>query len=546
MTPKENQLLFLPLGGCGEIGMNLSLYGHNGKWLMVDCGITFIDEMGMEIAMPDPSFLTTIKNDIVGLVITHGHEDHIGGIAHLWPYFETPIYATPFTAYLIREKLKENGLGQQAKVTEVQVGSTIDLEGFNIQYVPITHSIPEANMLAIKTSAGSVLHTGDWKIDPNPLIGTAPDISAYEQLGIQGIDTLVCDSTNVFETGHSGSEIEVQKSLTELVGLQQNRVAVACFASNVARLHSCYEAAKATGRQVVLAGRSLHRMDKAARYAGYFKNMKSFLTDEALNSLDPSKVLLVCTGSQGEPRSALARIADGSHQRIKLDPGDTIIFSSRIIPGNEDRIHHMYDCFINRGLTLITDDENFTHVSGHPYQDELKKMYGWIKPKNLIAVHGERAHLMKHVMFAKQSGVPNGHAPQNGEVLDISRGNLDLIKNVKTGRWALDGNQLVSLNSNEIKQRTKLNRGGAIFVTLTKNGNKITKDYKITCMGVASESEQQSIQDTVEDTITQALFDLKNESNLKLSRVSDLVRQAICRDLLTLRGKKPHVIVHLS
>ncbi|MFN9001593.1 MAG: ribonuclease J, partial [Holosporales bacterium] len=370
-------LYFLPLGGSGEIGMNMNLYAYQNKWLMVDCGITFTRDLGIEVLMPDPSFIAERRKDLVGLVLTHAHEDHIGAVPYLWERLRCPIFATPFTAFLVREKLKEVGLLKQAIVTEVPLDSEITLDPFKIRYITLTHSIPEPNALAISTDAGTVIHTGDWKIDPEPFVGAQTDIKTLSQYGDQGVLALVCDSTNAFVHGRTGSEAEVRSELAGLIAQQKNRVVVACFASNVARVESAALAGQSAGRKVVLAGRSLFRMDDAARSCGYMKGMPKFLDEDKVKGLRRDETLIICTGSQGEPRSALARIASGQHPRIKLDAGDTVIFSSRVIPGNEDAIKVLQNQLHDLGVHVITDHEEEVHVSGHPARDELKDMYAW-------------------------------------------------------------------------------------------------------------------------------------------------------------------------
>lgn len=548
VTPGKDEILFLPLGGSDEIGMNLNLYGHKGKWLMVDCGITFIDELGMEVAMPDPTFLKENKKDLVGLVVTHGHEDHIGAIAHLYNFFECPIYATPFTAFLIREKLKEAGLSKVAKVVEIPCDSSFKLDPFHITYVPITHSIPESHVLKIQTDVGTIVHTGDWKLDHTPMVGAVTDEDALKKLGKEGVLALVCDSTNVFEEGRSGSEGEVRDNLIDLIAKQKGRVAVACFASNVARLATCYEAAAKTGRQLVLVGRSLERMDQAARHAGYLKGTPKFLAESEAEKLPPHKVLIISTGSQGEPRSAMARMASGTHPRVRIKPGDTVIFSSRMIPGNEDKIHHMQQQLMDLGAIVITDDDDFTHVSGHPYQDELKDMYTWTKPQMLIPVHGERPHLREHAAFGLECGIPQALAPHNGWVIRLDpKEGPSMIDNVHVGRWGLDGLQLVPLNDGEVKKRGKLGHGGCVFITLHMRPNgQLAKPPLMTLMGIGRDDEQQELLEAVEDNVIHAIHNLSDKAAKKEEAISDAVRKATQQTLQGMRGKKPPVIVHVD
>lgn len=548
VKPGKDDLLFLPLGGSDEIGMNLNLYGHKGKWIMVDCGITFIDELGMDVAMPDPTFLKENKKDLLGLVVTHGHEDHIGAIAHLYQYFECPIYATPFTAFLIREKLKEAGWAKVAPVIEIPTGSDFHLEGFHITYLPITHSIPEAHVLKIKTDVGVIVHTGDWKLDNTPLVGSVTDELGIKTIGKEGVLALVCDSTNIFEEGRSGSEGDVRDNLINLISKQRGRVAVACFASNVARLATCYEAAAKTGRQLVLVGRSLERMDQAARYAGYLKGTPKFLSEESAEKLPPEQVLIISTGSQGEPRSAMARMASGQHPRVKIKPGDTIIFSSRTIPGNEEKIHHMQQQLMDLGAIVITDDDDFTHVSGHPYRDELKDMYTWTKPQMLIPVHGERPHLREHAAYGLECGIPQSLAPHNGWVIKLNgEEGPEVVSKVITGRWGVDGLQLVSLNNEEVRKRGRLGNSGCAFLSIALRSNgKLAKPPHMTLLGIGREDEQQDLMEAIEDNVVHAIHNLSDKALQKEEAIADAIRKATQNTLQGMRGKKPPVIVHVD
>jgi ribonuclease J len=543
--PKD-QLIFLPLGGSDEIGMNLNLYGYNDQWMMVDLGITFMNELGIEIAMPDITFIQERRKQLLGLVVTHGHEDHIGAIPYLWDKLRCPIYATPFTAFLVREKLREVGLAKEAQIIEVASGSSLNLGPFGITYVPITHSIPESHVLALKTPQGMVVHTGDWKLDDNPLVGAVTDHEAIKSLGDKGVLALVCDSTNVFEEGSSGSEGEVQKSLIELISLQKNRVVVSCFASNIARLFTCAVAAEKTGRKLIMAGRSLERMEQAARYAGYLKGIPKFLGEDAMASLPPEKVLLVCTGSQGEPRSALSRIAEGSHPRVKLFPGDTVFFSSRMIPGNEKRIRQMQHQLQERGLIVVTDKDDFIHVSGHPNQGELQLMYEWTRPQILVPVHGERGHIREQAAFGEELGIPMTIQPSNGKAFTLHRDGPQLIDTVHHGRWGLDGSELIPLESPQMRARAQMMTAGMVFVTLLldKKG-ALRHEPHVTLTGVCQESEEEELYPAVRECVQETVF-LMGDGDLKRNeKVSDGVRLAVRRLINGHRQKKPQVVVHI-
>lgn len=543
---KTDDLYFLPLGGAGEIGMNLNLYGYQDQWIMVDLGITFVDQLGIDVAMPDPSFIEQQKEKLLGLVVTHGHEDHIGAIPYLWSRFNCPIYATPFTAFLIREKLKEAHLIKHATIIEVPCGGAISLGPFQIDYVPITHSIPESHVLKITTPKGIIVHTGDWKLDKDPLVGSATHVDKLKEIGNEGVLALVCDSTNIFEEGRSGSEADVRESLIELIAAQEGKVAVSCFSSNIARLESCVIAAQKTGRQIVLVGRSLERMDQAARHAGYFTDLPDFLKEQAVQNLPAHEVLMVCTGSQGEPRSALSRIADGTHPRIRLKSGDTVIFSSRIIPGNEEAILTMQDQLIEQGIIVITDQDDFIHVSGHPHQDELKDMYSWIKPQILIPVHGTRAHLREHAAFGLECNIPKTLAPSNGSLIRLAPDGPDVVEYIEVGSLGVDGTQLVSLEGEHMRGRYNLMNSGAIFITieLGKNGH-LKSEPKLSMMGVCPEKDIDEIENLVNDAIVQTIHHLSEKKVHKDDVFSHEIRNAVRRRLNAHRSKKPVVFVHL-
>jgi len=421
MNSGTTDLAFLPLGGTGEIGMNLNLYRCGGKWLAVDCGIGFggAAHPEVDVMMPDPGFIAERRDQLLGLVITHAHEDHIGAVAWLWPQLRCPVYATPFAAAVLRRKLGEVGLANQVKLHVVPPGGSFELAPFRLQFIQVAHSIPEAQALAIRTPAGNVLHTGDFKLDPDPLIGPRTDEAALTAFAEEGVMAMVCDSTNAMVEGHSGSESEVRRTLAALVRSLRGRIAVTCFASNVARFESIALAAKAAQRSVALVGRSLRNMDAAARECGYLKGIPPFLSEDEANDVDDDHLLLICTGSQGEPRSALARIAIDQHPRIELGEGDTILFSSRVIPGNERAIHTVQDNLVRRGVRLMTDDDHSIHVSGHPARDELRRLYRVVKPKLSVPVHGEWRHLSAHAALAQEAGIP-AMLLEDGDILSLA------------------------------------------------------------------------------------------------------------------------------
>ncbi len=544
---KKDQLYFIPLGGSGEIGMNLNLYAYNGKFLMVDLGVSFEGAFGLDVIMPDTTFIEEHQSDLLGLVITHGHEDHIGGIPYLWHLLRCPIYATPFTAYLIRKKLKEAGLLSEATVIEIEPSEGFELGDFDVRYISVTHSIPEANAMRIETPAGTVLHTGDWKLDPEPGLGDTTDIDALKAVGEEKPLALVCDSTNIFSDGVAGSEGEVKDSLLDIIARQDQRVVVSCFASNVARLQTCIEAAEATGRQIILAGRSLWNMTDAAVYTGFFQAKHNFKKDAEFPNLDPKKVLIVCTGSQGEPRAALSRIANGTHPTIKLDAGDTVIYSSREIPGNEAAIHNGQEELLDMGINVITDYDEMTHVSGHPNQDELKDMYSWVKPQILIPVHGERKHLREHAEFGLAHGIPKAHAPRNGQVINLSDPNGPTVENVvQHGRLALDGTAIVHVKGEHIQGRERLASNGAVFITLVFDKNRnLQMPVDISIVGLPDIGHEGSLledlQLIVEEDVEAILRKREDDDDYLIERLDQSVRRFISG----LLSKKPIVRVHV-
>lgn len=472
------ELVFVPLGGSGEIGMNLNLYGfgpeHDRKWIMVDCGVTFGDlsTPGVDVILPDPEFIADRADDLLGIVVTHAHEDHFGAISHLWPRLKAPIYATPFTAYLVRDRLKEAGLLGEAKVHDIALDARFSLGPFDIQLITLTHSIPEPNGLAIRTPAGLVLHTGDWKLDPDPLIGRPSDDAALRALGDEGVLAMVCDSTNVFTPGVAGSEADVRTELTKVVGECRGRVAVAAFASNVARLQTTVEAAQANDRHVCLLGRSMHRMMGAAQSVGIMTDVE-FVNEDEAGFFPEDKILFLCTGSQGEPRAALSRIAEGSHRSVSLAKGDTVIFSSRTIPGNEVPIGALQNRLADQGVSIITERQRPIHVSGHPCRDELKSMYQWVRPHIVIPVHGERRHLVEHVRLAESLQTPHALAPHNGDVIVLDRDGPQIVDQVPAGTLHIDGDFVVPDDHPALKLRRKASFNGVIMVSLAVNAKGV-------------------------------------------------------------------------
>ncbi|CAK0758085.1 Ribonuclease J [Azospirillaceae bacterium] len=546
--PNADSLLFLPLGGAGEIGMNLSLYGHAGKWLMVDLGISFGDETmpGIEVIMADPAFIRERKRDLVGLVLTHAHEDHLGAVGYLWSELECPVYAVPFTAAVLRSKLHERGLVGRLKVQEVATGGRVQIGPFNVEMIGITHSIPEAHTLVIRTPAGSAVHTGDWKLDLEPQIGRLTDEAALARLATEGIDALVGDSTNALVPGYSGSEATVSAGLHDLFGRIGTRIAVTCFATNVARLRSVALAAAAHDRRVALVGRSLWRIYEAARGCGYLTDIPEFLTEHDAGYLPRDKVALVCTGSQGEPRSALARIAAGDHPQILLEPGDVVVFSSREIPGNERAIATVQNRLLSQGIRLVTADNEPVHVSGHPARDELVQMLQWVRPRAAVPVHGERRHQEAHAEIARACQVPETLICSNGTLVRLAPGPTEIIDHVPTGRLALDGKRLVALNSGAMRSRHRVIWNGAVVATLVLNQRgEIVTTPRLAIMGLVDEEHDRDLVVDLVESVREAVAALPKSSRNDDETVIKTVRGAVRRCFHASHGKKPQTEVHL-
>ena len=493
----DDELVFLPLGGSNEIGMNFNCYGFgppdDRKWIIVDVGVTFGDQTtpGVDIIMPDPAFIEQHAKDILGIVLTHAHEDHIGAVAWLWPGLQAPVYATPFTAYLLREKLRDADLLEEVDITEVPLGGRFQLGPFDIELITITHSIPEPNGLAIRTPLGAILHTGDWKIDPDPLLGGKTDIAAISRLGDEGVLAMVCDSTNVFVDGEAGSEAEVRVAMNKLIGTLKGKVAVACFASNVARMDTAIRAAQANDRRVCLVGRSMHRMAAAARSVGFLQDVEAFISDADAGHFPEDKILFLCTGSQGEPRAALSRIAEGTHPHVSLGDGDSVVFSSRVIPGNEVAIRNLQNKLADKGVRLYTDrDHPGIHVSGHPCRDELKQMYQWARPQIAVPTHGERRHLIEHCNLAKDMQVPQALAPRNGDLVRLAPGRAEIIDEVPAGRLFLDGGMLTPENGEALRERRHAATNGVIHVSLVLDGKgRIASGPQVRAVGMPGDED---------------------------------------------------------
>ena len=476
----QDELLFCPLGGSGEIGMNMNLFAYgkpdNQKWLMVDIGVTFADDTfpGIDLIYPDPGFIIDKKEDLLGIILTHAHEDHIGAIAHIWPQIKCKIFSTPFTAVLIREKFKEKRIDIGNSLKIVDLNGTVDLKPFKIEFITLTHSILEPNGLRIETPAGNILHTGDWKCDPNPLIGEKINSKRLKEIGEKGVLAMICDSTNVFSIGRAGSELDVRKSLLNIMSRLKKRIIVTSFASNVARMESIFYCAEKLGRQISLVGRSMHRIYKAAKQCGYLKDVIEPIDPRDAKKISREKIIYLCTGSQGEPMGAMMRISSFVHPDVHIEKNDTVIFSSKIIPGNERKLYKLHNQLVREGIEVISEENEFVHVSGHPNREDLKDMYNWVRPNAVIPVHGEHRHMIEHINFAKEMQVPYPIRVENGDIVKIYPGNKpEVYDKAPSGRLYVDGNIPVEEDSKSIKERKNLSSNGYMEVTIlvTPKGN---------------------------------------------------------------------------
>lgn len=549
---QDAELVFLPLGGSGEIGMNMNLYGYgppdDRQWIMVDCGVTFGDAStpGVDVIMPDPEFIAKHRKNLLGIVLTHGHEDHLGAVPYLWDQLQCPIYATPFCAFLAREKLREANLLGEAELIEVPMNGKLTLGPFDIQFVTLTHSIPEPNGLAITTPAGVVLHTGDWKIDEAPTAGPVTDIDALRKIGEAGVLAMVCDSTNVFESGRSGSEDGVADELVKLIAELPGKVAVTGFASNIGRLSSIIKAAEAADRSVCLVGRSLGRYVAAARSVGLLTDIRPFVSDAEAGFLPDDAVLYICTGSQGESRAALARIADGSHPHLKLGEGDAVVFSSRVIPGNELSIRSIQNKLAARGVRIITDRERQIHVSGHPCKDELADMYSWARPRIAVPTHGEHRHLVEHARFAKELQIPHTIVPENGQMIRLSDKGAEVVDEVTSGRLYMDGGILTPSNDDALRQRRKMAYAGHISVSFAvdRKGKMIAgPDIRLSGMPVEDLADAEEVLAELKAEAKDVFRRLDERTRDKVVECETLVSRAVRKMAERLWDKRPVVDV---
>jgi len=533
------ELIFLPLGGSGEIGMNVNLYGCDGKWIMVDLGMTFADPNlpGVELVLPDLSFIEDRQKDLLGIVLTHGHEDHIGAIPYLVGDFDVPLYATPFTAGLIRKKLIEEGIERDVELNVVEMEGEVDLGPFKCRYVPLAHSILEGNALLIETPYGKIFHTGDWKLDEAPVLGEPSTAEELTALGDEGILALVGDSTNVFNPEASGSETGVREGLDKAIAGHKGRVLVTTFASNAARLHTLGEVAKDTGRKLCVVGRSLDRILEVSKSVGYLTDFPPTVSQEEAMKLPRDKVLIVSTGAQGEARAALSRIAEGEHPHIKLERGDLVVYSSKQIPGNEIAIGRVQNALAAAGVEIITDRQAHVHVSGHPGIPELEAMYGWIRPKIAIPVHGERRHMEEHARLARRFGVKEAVVPVNGSAIRLAPGKPQIISHEPVGRLVLDGDVILPADGATMLARRRMMHNGLIAVFLVIDGkNRLVAPPQVQSHGVPVEDDRDEFIDDCVLAASEAAAKARTGSD---DALAEAVRVAVRRKAREWTGKKP-------
>ena len=550
----RDELIFLPLGGIGEIGMNAYLYGldtgGSRQWLMVDLGITFPGERepGIDVIMPDLRFIEEERANLAGLLLTHAHEDHYGAVSELWPRLGVDIYATPFTAQLLRVKHAENRGGGELPIKEIPLQARLQIGPFDVELITLAHSIPEPNGVVIRTEAGTVFHTGDWKLDADPITGAPTDNARIEAIGVEGLDAIVCDSTNATRAGASPSEADVAETLKTIVAGAKQRVAVTTFASNVARIRSVFEAAKAADRHVVVVGRAMHRVIQVARETGHIPPNTELLGDEEYGYLPRDKVVALCTGSQGEPRGALARIAANDHPAIAFAPGDLVIFSSRTIPGNEKSVGWVQNNLIEQGLELITDSDALVHVSGHPRRDELKQMYEWAQPGIAVPMHGEARHLAAHAKLAREAGVKTVIEARNGDVVRLSPGPAEIIDEAPVGRVFRDGGLIVPADSDALAERRRIARLGTVTVSIVlSTKGDLAAEPQIAMTGVPEADEHgRSMHDAALDGAMGALDGIPRPRRKDAGAVGEAIRRGVRSELGNAWGKRPICTVLVS
>lgn len=547
ITVPDKGLFFVPLGGAGEIGINFGLYSCDGQWIAVDCGVGFAGDRlpGVEMVLPDPTFAEQIAKNLKALIITHAHEDHIGAVGHFWPLLRCPVYATPFATEMLETRLDEAGILGRVSLETVEAGDELDLAPFDIELIPVNHSVPEAVSLLIRTKYGNVFHTGDWRFDDTPVVGKPANYARFKELGKENVLAMVADSTNVFVENDILSESDVKDSLTTLFSRYSGkRLVVTCFASNVGRIESIAEAAEKNGRTVCLLGRSLWRVEGAGRACGYFRGINVFLTDEEAQDLPPSKVLYLCTGCQGEPKAALSNLSYGVYRSLQLNKGDVVIFSSRVIPGNEQAIANIKNRFIAKGIEVVTDKDALTHVSGHANRNDMKRMYGFVRPKIAVPVHGEAAHLFEHAKLADECGISQTVIPKDGDVISFGADKAEVIGSVQSGLMAMDGRKIIPVNADVLKKRRRMLEDGTVVATVVLDKkNAVVGSVQISATGlIDAQSPEMSILD---EGIKAALSSLTPARLKDDGSVADAVKAAIRKTVMENHGRRPMVDVHL-
>lgn len=547
ITVPDKGLFFVPLGGAGEIGINFGLYSCDGQWIAVDCGVGFAGDRlpGVDMVLPDPTFAEQIAKNLKALIITHAHEDHIGAVGHFWPLLRCPVYATPFATEMLETRLDEAGILGRVSLETVEAGDELDLAPFDIELIPVNHSVPEAVSLLIRTKYGNVFHTGDWRFDDTPVVGKPANYARFKELGKENVLAMVADSTNVFVENDILSENDVKDSLTTLFSRYSGkRLVVTCFASNVGRIESIAKAAEKNGRTVCLLGRSLWRVEGAGRACGYFRGINVFLTDEEAQDLPPSKVLYLCTGCQGEPKAALSNLSYGVYRSLQLNKGDVVIFSSRVIPGNEQAIANIKNRFIAKGIEVVTDKDALTHVSGHANHNDMKRMYGFVRPKIAVPVHGEAAHLFEHAKLADECGISQTVIPKDGDVISFGADKAEVIGSVQSGLMAMDGRKIIPVNADVLKKRRRMLEDGTVVATVVLDKkNAVVGSVQISATGlIDAQSPEMSVLD---EGIKAALSSLTPARLKDDGSVADAVKAAIRKTVMENHGRRPMVDVHL-
>ena len=547
LIPPKDENWFVSIGGAGEIGTNLNLYGHDGKWILIDFGISFGNDMtpGVDVVMPDISFIMAHLDRVEALVVTHAHEDHCGAIPYLWKKLQCPIYCTPFTAEIIKAKMADAKVKLGDKLKVIPVNSTIDLDPFKVEMINITHSIPEPSSVYIETKAGNIVHSGDWRLEDDPTIGEKTNVKRFKEIGDKGLDVLVCDSTNATVKHTEGSEREVEENLGRIFEEHQGRILVTCFASNVGRVVSIAKAAKDHGRRVALVGRSLWRMTAAAKQTGYIDHIDEFITENDVNNYEDRELVLICTGSQGESRAAMAKIARGEHIHVKLHETDVVLFSSREIPGNELALNRVKNNLSESHIPMITADDELIHVSGHPAQDELATMYQWLRPHTAVPVHGEIQHQRAHATLARSCQTHNVVIPENGDLYAFSKGKSELIQKVTTGKYALQGDKIVKLDDRTINDRFRMMYRGVVMVSIVMDeAGDIIADPVMSAMGIFDQDNFNihELDGVIYDNIEN--MDPKKRADDQL--VKDYLEPKIRKYFLNQYGVKPNLNLHIA